>query len=174
MSISKTQISKTRDSRELIVEGFGFYGDRLRGFDDYADKVIFLNNYMTPQKNRSKKAYSAWPEDMKLMAYEGETFCIPLKKMKYFGVAAAFYMERSGEAEFISVPAAFALDIRQDDRAIYIGTIKYTRDLYYSFKNVEVIDEYKSVVAGFNNNFGHSVVLRKALTHWLGGKGVNK
>jgi hypothetical protein len=108
---------------------------------------------------------------MKLMAYEGETFYIMLKKIKYFGIAAAFYMERDGEAEFIFAPAAFALDIQPGDKAIYIGTIKYTRDLYYEWKNVEVIDEYNSVLPDFRKKFAASVKLRKTLTHWLGSKG---
>ncbi len=129
---------------------------------------MYLDKIMRPSTERSEKEYRGWSGDMRLMAFENETFCVILKRMKYFGIAASYFAERNGEAEFIYVPASFPIDVRDDDRAIYIGTIKYTRDEYYDWKDLKVIDEYNQALPAFRQKFGSSIRLRKALTAWLG------
>lgn len=141
---------------------FGGRSDLGGQFHMYLDKI------MKPYTAKEEEVYRNWPAEMRIMAFENETFFVPLKNMKYFGIAAAYYAERNGEAEFIYVPALFPLDIRKDDEAIYIGTIKYTRDEYYYWKKVQVIDEYNQALPEFEAKFGTSVKLRKALTKYYG------
>jgi len=58
---------------------------------------------------------------------------------------------------------AFRVDIRPGDRAVYIGTIQYYRDEFFSTLKVVVKDDYAAADAEFQRKFGKGVSLRKAL-----------
>jgi hypothetical protein len=131
---------------------------------------MLLDGIMRPLKGRDRKSFVSWPDDTKIMSFEGETFFVFVKKAKLFGTAAAYFMERNGRSEFIMAPASFSLDIRKGDEAIYIGTIKYKRDMYYQWEKIEVLDEYAGAYAEFRKLFDASVRIRKAPARWLGEK----
>ena len=48
-------------------------------------------------------------------------------------------------------------------KAVYIGTVRYTRDDFWNITKVQVIDEYKSAKTEFEKRFGKAVRLEKAL-----------
>lgn len=131
---------------------------------------MLLDGIMRPLKGRGQKSFVSWPDSGKIMSFEGETFFVFVKKAKLFGTAAAYFMERNGKSEFIVAPASFSLDIRSGDEALYIGTIKYTRNMYYEWEKVQVFDEYSKVYPEFRKKFDASVKLRKAPARWLGEK----
>lgn len=58
---------------------------------------------------------------------------------------------------------AFKLDLKPGDRAVYIGTIQYYRDEFFSTQKVVVKDDYAAANQEFQRKFGKDVVLRKAL-----------
>lgn len=58
---------------------------------------------------------------------------------------------------------AFRVDLKPGDRAVYIGTIQYYRDEFFSTEKVVVKDDYAAANAEFQRKFGKSVTLRKAL-----------
>lgn len=57
----------------------------------------------------------------------------------------------------------FRVDVRPGDKAVYIGTIRYHRDEFFSTTKVIVKDDFTSAQAEFQRRFGKDVVLRKAL-----------
>ena len=57
----------------------------------------------------------------------------------------------------------FYIDVKPTDKAIYIGTLKYTRDEFFGIVNVQVLDEYESANHEFVKKFGANVSLRKSL-----------
>jgi hypothetical protein len=57
----------------------------------------------------------------------------------------------------------FRVDIRPGDRAVYIGTIQYYRDEFFSTEKVVVKDDYAAANAEFQRRFGRGVTLRRAL-----------
>lgn len=58
---------------------------------------------------------------------------------------------------------AFKLDLKPGDRAVYIGTIQYYRDEFFSTQKVVVKDDYAAANQEFQRKFGKGVALRKAL-----------
>jgi|GEM_PF-1634265 hypothetical protein len=62
----------------------------------------------------------------------------------------------------VLVPASFYLDIKADDQAIYVGTIKYTRDNFWNITNIQIIDDYNKELPAFKAKFP-GFKLRKAL-----------
>jgi hypothetical protein len=58
---------------------------------------------------------------------------------------------------------AFKVDVHPGDRAVYIGTIQYFRDEFFSTVKVVVKDDYAAANAEFQRKFGKGVTLRKAL-----------
>lgn len=57
----------------------------------------------------------------------------------------------------------FRVDVRPGDRAVYIGTIRYHRDEFFSTTRVEVRDDHAAAQAEFQRRFGPGMSLRKSL-----------
>lgn len=64
---------------------------------------------------------------------------------------------------FAPLHGMFRVDARPGDKAVYIGTIRYHRDEFFSTTKVVVRDDYASANAEFQRRFGRGVSLRKAL-----------
>jgi hypothetical protein len=56
----------------------------------------------------------------------------------------------------------FQIDVKPGDRAVYIGTLRYTRDEFFETE-ATVRDDYARAKVEFEKRFGKSLVLRKAL-----------
>lgn len=63
----------------------------------------------------------------------------------------------------IIVPGPLRIEAGPNDRAVYIGTIRFTRDEFNEVVNVEVIDQYAQAARTFQQRFGDGVDLRRAL-----------
>ncbi len=57
----------------------------------------------------------------------------------------------------------FRVELQPGDRAVYIGTIQYYRDEFFSTEKVVVKDDYTAANQEFQHRFGKGAVLRKAL-----------
>lgn len=68
-----------------------------------------------------------------------------------------------GQVEEIPLPGDWQLDIRADDRAIYIGTINYIRNEFDVVLDYIVDDDYPEAYETFRQKYDRDVVLRKAL-----------
>ncbi len=71
--------------------------------------------------------------------------------------------DRSPDQTAAPLRGAFRIDIRSGDKAVYIGTIQYFRDEFFSTEKVVVKDEFSTANAEFRHRFGSEAVLRKAL-----------
>jgi hypothetical protein len=60
-------------------------------------------------------------------------------------------------------PAPIEFDIRPDDRAIYVGTLRLHRDEFHEVTRAEVFDQFPTAYAEFTQKFGAGLPLRKAL-----------
>lgn len=63
----------------------------------------------------------------------------------------------------------FRVDVRPADQAVYIGTIRYHRDEFFSTTRVEVRDDYAAAQAEFQRRFGKGMNLRKSLAQPVSG-----
>ncbi|WP_166263511.1 hypothetical protein [Marinobacter caseinilyticus] len=62
----------------------------------------------------------------------------------------------------------FKVEMTPGDRAIYIGTIRYHRDPFFSTEKVEVIDDFAQATIDFKQKFGTQIALRKSLAQPIG------
>jgi hypothetical protein len=63
----------------------------------------------------------------------------------------------------ISIPGTLRLDIRPDDEAIYVGTIRVKRDDFNEVIDAALVDDYQHAAAEFKKRFGTEARLRKAM-----------
>jgi hypothetical protein len=69
------------------------------------------------------------------------------------------------------LPLRLELDIRPDDRAIYIGTWRARRDEFNEVLSVQMVDQYAAALAEMRKRFGSDAALRKALPTWRDARG---
>jgi hypothetical protein len=60
-------------------------------------------------------------------------------------------------------PGGLKANIRPDDRAVYIGTIRYHRNEFFEITDAEIVDDYDRVKAESERQLGRKYPLRKAL-----------
>ena len=101
------------------------------------------------------------------MLYEpfNETFYVVQKPRPAFFTAGFTYLSwgtRDG-TERAWFPGGWKVEIKPGDRAVYMGTIRYTRNEFFDIKKVQLIDEYAKEKREFEKRFGTSVKLMKRL-----------
>lgn len=69
----------------------------------------------------------------------------------------------SQSSDRVWFPGGYYYDAPKEASAIYIGTLRYTRDDFYNTKKLELIDEYNSASKQFKAKFGATAQLTKAL-----------
>jgi hypothetical protein len=67
------------------------------------------------------------------------------------------------EAAELKFPVPLEIDIRPEDQAIYLGTLRLYRDVYHTLLKVELLDHYAAAQTDFRQRFGAQGMLRKAL-----------
>ena len=93
-----------------------------------------------------------------------ETFYVTVpNSAPLFVIRSEILMGVSADVEKAVLPSGYKIDIRRDDKAVYIGTLKYYRDEFSEIKRVELIDDYERENAAFKKIFGGQIKLRKAL-----------
>ena len=100
----------------------------------------------------AEQFYVAVPDTMNY--FLGTT--IPMRAQKQRG-------KSQPEIVNAKLPAAMYMVARRQDRAIYIGTIRYFRDEFFDIYNVEIVDEFKQARQEFEKKFGTNVPLKKSL-----------
>jgi hypothetical protein len=67
------------------------------------------------------------------------------------------------ESAELKAPAPLEIDIRPDDQAIYLGTLRLHRDVFHTLLKVELLDHHAAAQAELRQRFGAQASLRKAL-----------
>ena len=154
---------------EVIVVGTIELIPKLQKDEQQLDAagVVDLFGYADMHRNRCMIQFDSQPQasDYKFMINPqlGETFFFKVpKNMKYMvegNVLTEF--TRHGNTGQIWLPIDFQINIRPEDKAVYIGKIKYTRDDFNSITKVELVDDYKKAAGKFRQKFGKKYKLRK-------------
>jgi hypothetical protein len=63
----------------------------------------------------------------------------------------------------IVIPGTLRLEILPDDEAIYVGTLRLTRDDFNEVIEAMMVDDYQRAAAEFETRFGTDTRLRKAI-----------
>ncbi len=132
----------------------------------YKNKIIL----MTDAKSRTIDDPSPSDYDGRIEAPIGSTFYVRAKRGKPLYVnRSEILMDVYGTGpEKAVLPSGYKIDIRPGDRAVYIGTIKYYRNEFFTVHKIEILDDFEKENAAFRKKFGKKLALRKALV--AGGK----
>ncbi len=118
-----------------------------------------------------KYDFDQFGEDkMKYMFFTklNKTFFLKGDNRSFYIVGGSIVMKYidSGNTTYITTqayPARFKVNIQSSDKAVYIGTLVYTRNDFGDVKKVRLKDEYKKAKKEFRKKFGRSLKLRKSL-----------
>jgi hypothetical protein len=114
------------------------------------------------------------PGDDAFEATLGEPFYIKGPNKPFYFLTSVIYTEVSskGAMRNVNLPGGVKIDLRNKDKAVYIGTIRYTRNEYFDITRAEINDDYDRANAAFKKKFGAKYNLRKALAVPMRGKGA--
>lgn len=110
-----------------------------------------------------------------ILAPFGEVFFVRTANTPLYYLGGVVYMDTAvsfwrnfllDEPNFVQkafLPGGVKIDQQPDDRAIYIGTLRYYRDEFFSINRIDVVDEYETVKKEFAARFGDRISLRKGL-----------
>jgi len=94
----------------------------------------------------------------------GEEFMVRSSNETFYIIAGMMYLSLGyGMPDQAYFPGGLEADIKPDDKAVYIGTIRYHRNEFFEVTDSEIIDDYERVNAEFKKQFGEEHQLRKAL-----------
>lgn len=100
-----------------------------------------------------------------------KTFYVAVAKKPFYYLKGIIMMDRgpvyqgvdkNGQGD-VQLPGGLKVDIRTDDRAVYIGTIHYSRDEFFSITDARIEDNYERENVAFVKKFGKGITLRRAV-----------
>jgi hypothetical protein len=104
----------------------------------------------------------------------GETFYSEGVPRSFYILGGCFYKEvflsscgnncTRSNYKIVLMPGGYFVEVRPGDKAVYIGTLKYTRDKDFKITRAQVIDEYDREMPAFRRLFG-TMKLKKALMY---------
>ncbi|MCX8124590.1 MAG: hypothetical protein N3F66_10565 [Spirochaetes bacterium] len=95
-----------------------------------------------------------------------KTFYVKFKNQPlyfYYGFVLMDIDTDSGNDSYAYLPAGWVVNPQSNDKAVYIGTIKYYRDEFFRITKVDIIDEYDNVSKEFYEKYGNTIPLKKSL-----------
>lgn len=100
----------------------------------------------------------------RIEAHLGRPFFAAFPAKTHYYMGSTIFLETQFDRDInMLLPGGLLIDIQPDDKAIYIGTIRYERDGFNSITDAGVVDEYEEANRLFQQKFGPKIRLRKAL-----------
>jgi len=111
------------------------------------------------------------PRDLALKDYAGrieapigETFFVRSGSKPFYILGGMLFLDIGGNAlDRAYFPGGLRVTVNPEDRAVYIGTLRYHRDEFWKITRVVIVDDYAAANAEFTARFGSQQVLRKAM-----------
>jgi hypothetical protein len=103
---------------------------------------------------------SSHESDRRLDAALDQTFFVRMPARTFYVLFGDLPLEVRESAE---LPGDLRATLRSGDKAVYIGTIRYHRDEFFTISRVQIVDDYGRANAEFKKKFGSKYSLRKTL-----------
>ena len=111
------------------------------------------------------------PQDPRVADYAGRieaplggTFFVRSKAAPAYLLGGILFLEFTGSSQQrVYFPGGLRVDVKPGDRAVYVGTLRYTRDEFFEIKRTQIVDEHREAAKEFAAKFGGGATLRKAL-----------
>ncbi|HEO65190.1 MAG TPA: hypothetical protein ENI73_04885 [Spirochaetes bacterium] len=141
-----------------------------KGLSDWYKDIITLGTYQKdpPAGKYDYDQFGADEGKDMFLVKLNKTFFLKGKNRSFYIVGGSVVMkyENRGNSVHITTrayPARFKVNIRPNDKAVYIGTLIYKRNDFGDVKKVKFKNEYKKAKKEFRKKFGRSLKLRKSL-----------
>lgn len=153
---------------EVIVVGRVELSPPLEAADQYLDSMgsgrmknkLFV---VTDTKLRVKQG-PVGSGDEYFETVLGEPFYIKGGNKPFYMLEGVIYTSVSqAGVDSVYLPGGLKVDIQPNDKAVYIGKLRYVRNEYFDIVKAEVVDDYDRANAAFKKKFGAKYNLRKAL-----------
>src|SRR5262245_29592986 len=135
---------------------------RLKGIGTgaYENKMVLLTGER-PRPLPADPAVADYAD--RIEATLGSTFFVRTRSSPFYILGGILFLEIGTGMNRARFPGGMRVPVREGDRAVYIGTLRYHRDEFFEITRVTVVDEYNTAHAEFTKRFGSGVPLRKAL-----------
>lgn len=128
--------------------------------DDVILSKIVMATGTDPAPVSTSIVMSEWQNAIE--AVQGKTFFLQTRRQRTYLKGAMITLDVMSQ-DRIWLPGGMYFDVPKDTQAVYIGTLRYTRDDFNDVKKIEVIDEYKKTLAEFKKRFGRKATMKRAL-----------
>jgi hypothetical protein len=93
----------------------------------------------------------------------GEAFCIRQKAGDRIFISGIFmfWEQKRTHMEYLSFPGPFEFQVPAGARFIYVGNIRFHRDIYNAITKIEIADEYEKAKSGLEKKFGWKIEMQK-------------
>ena len=92
-----------------------------------------------------------------------KTFFVRSSDKPFYILGGMLWLEIGGGSNKAYFPGGLTVPVKPGDKAVYIGTVRYSRNEFWDFTKVAIVDDYERASAEFRKKFGAKVPLRKAL-----------
>ncbi len=157
--VGRIELTPALTDEDQILQGLGT--------GKFKNKVYVI----TDEEWRDKQGGIAAGDDA-FEAMLGEPFYIKGPNKPFYFLTSVIYTEVSsnGSMRNVNLPGGVKIELRNNDKAVYIGTIRYARNEYFDITKSEISDDYDRANAAFKKKFGVKYNLRKALAVPIRGK----
>jgi hypothetical protein len=130
------------------------------GTGSYQNLMLLL----TGERDRSL------PADPKIADYAdrieaplGTHFFVRTRSAPFYIHGGIVFLDMGSTMNRARFPGGLRVALKEGDRAVYIGTLRYHRNEFFDITDVQVVDEYAGAHAEYLKKFGNGVPLSKAL-----------
>jgi hypothetical protein len=93
----------------------------------------------------------------------GSHFFVRTRSAPFYIHGGIVFLDMGSTMNRARFPGGMRVALKQGDRAVYIGTLRYHRNEFFDITDVQVVDEYTAANAEYMKKFGNGVPLSKAL-----------
>ena len=149
--VGRVELNPPLEGNDQVLTGFNT--DQLKG-----------KMYVITDENWREKHGPVGSGDEYFEAKVGEPFYIKSNHKSFFVLEGIIYTIMTGRTwETVEVPGGLKVELHSNDKAVYIGTLRYSRNEYFDITKSQIIDDYDRANAAFKKKFGVKYNLRKAL-----------
>ena len=125
------------------------------------NKILLATGPAPARLDRSKYGGAQFSEA--IFATLGTTFFLQGNRGRTYVNGAAIEMGDNRRSGRIWLPGGLYFDVPENAAAVYIGTLRYTRNAFNDITAVQVRNEYQDAVNLFRAKYGSHTVLTKSL-----------
>ena len=153
-------VGRIKLSPPLQPEEQMFQSGELEGMQDKAIMVRSIIKEPLPAENDLATA-----DTFKVSLDQDFLLTLPHSAVSLLGGYVYISGER-GLVSSIQLPGSWQLGIREDDHAIYIGTIHYVRSEYDTILDYIIEDNYPQAYEAYQHRLQEGIILRKQLVEY--------